>query len=187
MARTVADAALLLGVMTGVDPQDAATRASQAAAHGDYAQFLERGGLKAARLGIAREYFGINDRVDRLIGEAIALMKHEGATVIDPVKIGAHNRLDEPEMEVLLYEFKDGVNRYLASRDASASVHCLDELVDYNELYHAELTFSDRSGSSMPKGKGRSPTRRIVARCEVPAGRAHGRYPRVPNIVSMRS
>ncbi len=132
MARTVADAAALLGPVSGVDPRDAATRASRGKAHADYARFLDPAGLNGARIGVARDFFGGNDRVDRVIEEAIAAMQDAGAVVVDPVRIAGHDKLGSSEIDVLLYEFKDGLNRYLAALGPSASLRTLAELIEFN-------------------------------------------------------
>src|SRR5262245_2280986 len=87
MARTVSDAAILLGVITGVDPRDAVTQESNGKSFTDYTRFLDRNGLQGARIGVARRYFGFNDEVDRLINDAIDAMKRAGATIIDPIDL----------------------------------------------------------------------------------------------------
>ncbi len=131
MARTVADAAALLGPMTGVDARDPATAAARGHAVTDYTRFLDRAGLKGARLGVAREFFGVNDRADKVIDEAIAAMRSEGAIIVDPVKIAHVADLGGPENEVLLYEFKADLDAYLA-RLGPGTVHSLAELIEYN-------------------------------------------------------
>src|SRR5262245_14258324 len=88
MARTVADAAILLGAITGVDPRDAATEESNGKSFTDYTRFLDPKGLQGARIGIARKFFGFSDAVDRLMNDAIEVMKRSGATIIDPVNLG---------------------------------------------------------------------------------------------------
>ena len=133
MTRSVADAAILLGAMTGVDARDAATAGSRGKVPADYTRFLDPAGLKGARIGVARDFFGTNDRLDRVVTEAIAAMKDAGAVVIDPVKIAHHDKLSDSEIEVLLYEFKADLNAYLAALGPAASVHSLRELIDYNE------------------------------------------------------
>jgi amidase len=133
MTRSVADGAILLGAMTGVDPRDAATAGSRGKAQSDYTRFLDPAGLKGARIGVARDFFGTNDRLDRVIEEAVAAMKNAGAVVIDPVKIAHHDKLGDSELEVLLYEYKADLNVYLAALGPSASVHSIRELIDYNE------------------------------------------------------
>ncbi len=137
MSRSVADAAALLGAMTGVDPLDRATAGSRGKAHGDYTRFLDAGGLKGARIGVARDFFGNNDRVDGVIEAAIRAMAEAGAVVVDPVRIASHDLLGPSEIEVLLYEFKAGLNAYLAALGPSASVRTLAEVIDFN-LRHSE-------------------------------------------------
>src|SRR5436305_6446808 len=118
MARTVADAALLLGAMTGVDGRDAVTRASRASrgkAVADYAQGLDASGLKGVRLGVPRRrYFGYSPAADSLIEAALAALKEQGAVIVDPAEVATAADMDAPELLVLLYEFKADLNRYLA-------------------------------------------------------------------------
>src|SRR6185503_13098899 len=99
MARTVADAALLLGAMTGVDAADAASAASAAHAQTDYSKSLDAGALKGARIGVARkQYFGYSDAADRVVNQAIADMKAQGAIVVDPADIPTASKMDGCEM-----------------------------------------------------------------------------------------
>jgi amidase len=133
MTRTVADAALLLGAMTGVDPQDKATVASRGKARTDYTSALEADELKGARIGIARKrYFGYSAVTDKLMDAAIAVMKAQGAIIIDPADIATADRLDDCEFEILLYEFKADLNKYLATRGPDVPVHSLKELIAFN-------------------------------------------------------
>jgi amidase len=131
MTRTVADAAVLLTAMTGVDPGDAATRASARKAQ-DYTRALDAAGLKGARIGVARDWFGTNDRVDKVVEEGIAAMKSAGAVVVDPVKIASHDKLGATEFEVLLYEFKAGLDAYLRGLAPESPVHSLADVVEFN-------------------------------------------------------
>lgn len=109
MARTVADAALLLGAMAGVDVADAATKSSAAYARRDYTKSLVAGALKGARIGVARkQYFGYSAATDRLVNQAIEDMKARGAVIIDPADIPTASKMDACEIEILLYEFKAG-------------------------------------------------------------------------------
>src|SRR5690242_13357333 len=87
MARTVRDAALILGALTGVDPRDAATNASRGHSATDYTQFLDKDGLRGMRLGVARKYFGFNEHVDKLLDGLLAEMKRRGAVLVDPADI----------------------------------------------------------------------------------------------------
>ncbi len=133
MARTVADAAILLGVITGIDSRDAATSKSEGKSFTDYTRFLDPNGLKGARIGVARKYFGFNDDVDRLMSEAIEAMKRSGSIIVDPVDLEKPNEYEESEIEVLLYEFKSDLNRYLSDLGPKAPFHSLKEIIDFNE------------------------------------------------------
>ena len=133
MARTVTDAAILLGALTGIDPRDKVTTTSWEAARLNYTTSLDKGGLKGARLGIARKYFGFNDRVDKLMNNLIGEMKKLGAIIIDPADIPTSGKFDDSELEVLLYEFKADLNKYLGGLASSSPVHSLKEVIDFNE------------------------------------------------------
>jgi amidase len=134
MARTVADAAVLLGVMAGADPRDPATAASRGKAQADYTRSLDPNGLKGARIGVARKrWFGYSAEADRLTEEAIAALRRAGATVIDSVEIPHLGEYGGAEYTVLLYEFKHGVNEYLASLGSRAPVRSLKEVIEWNE------------------------------------------------------
>ena len=133
MARTVTDATVLLGALTGVDPRDPATNDSRGHAVSDYTTFLDAGGLKGARLGVARKSFGFNDRVDKLMQEAIDIMKSHGAEIIDPADIATAGKFDDSELEVLLYEFKADLNAYLTTLGERAPVHSMKEIIAFNE------------------------------------------------------
>jgi amidase len=133
MTRTVADAAVLLGAMTGVDPQDNATHGSTGKSQIDYTRFLDPNGLRGARLGIARKFFGFNARVDRLMTDAIEVMKQSGAVIIDPVNLETAKSYEESEFEVLLYEFKADLNKYLAGLGPQAPFRSLKEIIEFNE------------------------------------------------------
>jgi len=132
MARTVADAAALLTVLAGEDPRDPATAAGQGKA-ADYARFLDLDGLRGARIGVARNLFGFSDRVDGLMEDALAEMKRRGAVLVDPCELPNTKQLDDPELEVLLYEFKADLNAYLAGLGPKAPVKSLEELIAFNE------------------------------------------------------
>jgi amidase len=133
MCRTVRDAAILLGALTGVDPDDAATAASAGKAQTDYAQYCDPNGLKGARIGVARKYFGFNDAVDALMAQALDVMKQQGATLVDPADIATFGKFDDSELVVFLYELKADLNAYLARLGPSAPVHTLKEIIAFNE------------------------------------------------------
>lgn len=135
MCRTVGDAAILLTTLMGVDERDEATRASAGKTGGDYTKFLDANGLKGARIGVQRKSFGFNDAVDKLLNDCIDIIKKRGATVIDPADIPTQGKFDDTEFEVLLYEFKAGLNSYLASLGSRAPVKSLKEIIDFNEQF----------------------------------------------------
>ena len=134
MTRTVADAAILLGALTGIDPKDKATAASRGRSAADYRSALKADGLKGARIGVARKrYFGYSAATDKLIDAAIADLKAQGAIVVDPADIATRATLDDCEFEVLLYEFKADLNAYLASRGPSSPVRTLEHVIAFNK------------------------------------------------------
>jgi amidase len=137
MARTVRDVAILLGAMVGVDQQDAATGASQGKSFLDYTKFLDPMGLKGARLGIVRKYFGFNDAVDQLMNTLIEHMKTSGAEIVDPADIPTIGKFDESEFAVLLYELKADLAVYLARR-GDPSIKSLKDVIDFNEANRAK-------------------------------------------------
>ncbi|HEY0099219.1 MAG TPA: amidase [Pyrinomonadaceae bacterium] len=132
MTRTVADAAALLNTLAGIDPRDRATQTSRGKSHADYTRFLDPAGLRGARIGVARKFFGFNDKVDKLMADAIDALKRAGATIVDPTDLPSHGKYDDSEFEVLLYEFKADLNKYLAERGGGAP-RSLKELIDFNE------------------------------------------------------
>ncbi|MEJ7812304.1 MAG: amidase [Gemmatimonadaceae bacterium] len=133
MARTVADAAALLGALVGADARDPVTAASRGRARADYTAELDVGALRGARLGIARNYFGFSAAVDAVMETAIAAMKEAGAVIVDRANIPTAGKVDAPEFEVLLYEFKADLNAYLGALPPSALVHSLKDVIDFNE------------------------------------------------------
>jgi amidase len=133
MCRTLRDAAILLGALTGVDPADAATAASTGKSYKDYTQFCDPNGLKGARIGVARKYFGFNDAVDALVEQSLDVMKKQGATLVDPADVETLGKFDESELLVFLYELKADLNNYLASLGPSAPVHTLKDIIDFND------------------------------------------------------
>ncbi len=132
MARTVRDAAILLGALAGTDPNDKATAESTGKASPDYTKFLDPNGLRGARIGVARKYFGFSEAVDKVMNEALDAMKHQGAEIIDPADLESHGKFDDTELTVLLYELKADLNVYLANRPG-VQVHSLGELIVFNE------------------------------------------------------
>jgi len=139
MARTVADAAVLLSILAGIDADDAATKAGAGKAAADYTKFLDPQGLKGARIGVARQrYFGYSQVTDRVIEAALDAMKQQGATIVDPADIVTAGQFDDSEFDVLLYEFKADLDRYLAGLGSAAKVHSLKDVIDFNERERAK-------------------------------------------------
>jgi amidase len=132
MARTVADAAALLTALCGPDPRDSATAAGKSRA-ADYTQALDAAGLRGARLGVARNLAGFHPDTDRLFDEAVAEMKRRGAEIVDPADVPNVKELGDPELEVMLYEFKAGLESYFASLGPKAPVRTLAEAIAFNE------------------------------------------------------
>lgn len=133
MARTVRDAAILLGALAGIDPEDKATLPSKGKSFADYTQFLDSKGLQGARIGVVRRYFGFHEIVDVLMAKAFEVMKQNGATIVDPADADALGRLDKNESLVLRYELKADLNAYLARLGPNAPVHTLKEIIEFNE------------------------------------------------------
>ncbi len=133
MARTVADAAILLGALAGVDDRDPVTASSRGHAHADYTKFLDANALRGARIGVARKYFGFSDHVDRLMKEAIDTLNKLGAVIVDPADVVTTGKFDDSEGDVLSYEFKADLNKYLAGLAPSVRVRTLADLIKFNE------------------------------------------------------
>jgi amidase len=133
MCRTVKDAAILLGALTGADPEDLATADSAGKSRTDYTQFLDANGLKGARIGVARKYFGFSDAVDKLMEQSLDAMKKQGAILIDPADIDTFGKFDDSELVVFMYELKADLNAYLARLGPGSPVHSLKEIIDFNE------------------------------------------------------
>ena len=141
MTRTVEDAAVLLSAMTGVDDHDEVTKSSRGHLHRDYTQFLKTDGLRGARIGVARQYFRTrNELVTRAMDSTIKVLKEAGAELVDPVELPSFNKLGNADYLVLLYEFKDGIARYLANRP-DCPHKSLADLIAFNEK-HADKEFA---------------------------------------------
>ena len=138
MARSVADAATVLGVLAGADPRDSATNAAGNNALSDYTKFLDPDGLRGARIGVARKYFGFSENVDALINTALDAMTRAGATLIDPADIATFGKFDDSELEVFMYELKADLNAYLAQLGPSAPVKSLKEIIEFNDKHKSE-------------------------------------------------
>jgi len=131
MARTVTDAAILLGAMAAIDQDDSVTLESKGKAQKDYTTFLDIDALKGKRIGIEKKSQGNNKYINALLDDAINLLKNQGAVIIEIDYLDKINALGQAEFEVLQYEFKDGVNKYLAT--ANAKVKTLKEVIAFNK------------------------------------------------------
>ncbi|MGC2238549.1 MAG: amidase [Pyrinomonadaceae bacterium] len=156
MTRTVADAAILLGALAGFDKSDAIT-SQGAKAETDYTRFLKKDGLKGMRIGVARQFFGRNSKVDAVIEPNLQVLKDGGATLID-VQFPTLNKFGDAEFEVLLYEFKADLNKYLAARNSPYKT--LADLIKFNEDNRTrEMPFFGQEIFLMAEKKGDLQTR----------------------------
>lgn len=133
MCRTVRDAAVMLGALTGIDPRDPATAGGQGKSFTDYTQFCDPNGLKGSRIGVARKYFGFSDSVDALMEQALDAMKKQGAVLVDPADIETLGKFDESELLVFMYELKADLNAYLAGLGPNSPVRTLKDIIDFND------------------------------------------------------
>ena len=135
LARTVADAAALLGVLAGADPGDRATRASRAHARPDYTASLDPRGLEGARVGVPRAVFfeRLSAAEMPVVAAALRALRDAGATLVDPADIPTARAVTDFRSDVMLYEFKRGLNRYLTGLGAASPVKSLRDLIRFNE------------------------------------------------------
>ncbi len=161
MARSVADAAALLTAIVGVDPNDRASARAAGRTGIDYTTSLDPGGLKGARIGVVRDkLFGYSPGADALVNDAIAEMARQGAIIIDPANITTIEALNAGspntgEFEVLLYEFKAGLNKYLGALGSNARVHALKDVIAFNDAERArEMPFFGQEILVMAEKKG---------------------------------
>ena len=136
MARTVRDAAILLGALTGVDVDDTVTQQSTGKSHSEYTSFLDPNGLKGKRIGVEKSMLKRHEGIDELLQEALETMRVNGATIVEVDLLGKLDGLSPSTFTVLQYEFKDGVNRYLAK--ASAPVKSLTQVIEFNRMNEAK-------------------------------------------------
>jgi amidase len=132
MCRTVADAAVVLSAIAGVDPRDSATKSARgrvAPLH----EGLDAGALKGARIGVGRKFFGRDARVDKVIEDAVRAIKDAGAVIVEGCDLSSGSEYGDSEFEVLLYEFKADLNAFLATLDPSIGIRTLDDLISFNE------------------------------------------------------
>ena len=154
LTRTVADAALVLGSLTGIDPRDLRTEESRGKSYSDYSQFLDANGLRGARIGVARNYFGYHEKLDALINKSIEVMKQQGAIIVDPANIETAGQFGDSELTVLLYEFKTYLEQYLRER-SSTGPQSIKDLMTFNENHRAiEMPYFEQEIFEMADKKG---------------------------------
>ncbi|MBP7868335.1 MAG: amidase [Acidobacteria bacterium] len=154
MARTVRDAALLLNALAGPDPADPASAAFRKAGERDYTRTLDPGGLKGARVGVARNLFGYHEALDARIADCLDALRGAGAVLVDPADLPHAHDYGAAELEVLLYELKAGLNAYLAARPG-APVKSLAEVIAFNERHRSrEMPYFGQDLLVKAEGKG---------------------------------
>lgn len=152
MARTVNDAAICLGALVGPDPADAKTLESEGKYYTDYTQFLKEDGLKGKKIGYLKGKEGINYKVDKVMKSAVEFMKSRGAEIIDIDEIYAPE-IDEYSFEIMLFEYKDGLNKYFQSLGPGAPVKTVEELIAFNQADSLELDFYNQKYLEMAQEK----------------------------------
>ena len=131
--RAVEDVAILLGALAGVDERDKTTLLKRRRAHRDYTTFLDEEGISGVRIGVPRNLLDTNERLLSILETSLDVLKQLGAEIIDPADLPNYDAFHEAELEVLLYEFKHGLNAYLGTLGPRAKVHSVDELIKFNE------------------------------------------------------
>jgi len=155
LARSVRDAAILFAAMCGPDPKDPASAAVGNRFETDYQRFLNPDGLRGARLGIARKFFADNAPLNAFLDGCVATLTAAGASIVDPADLPMHGAWVEPELEVLLYEFKSDLNAYLNRLPGSFPVHNLADLIRFNTAQAArELPLFDQELLRQAEAKG---------------------------------
>ncbi len=135
IARTVADAAILLSVLAGVDPNDSITKESTGKAHPDYTKFLDANGLQGKRIGVEKSFLKGHVAIDALLQQALEQLKSKGATIVEVEVMKQIREVSANSFKILQYEFKDGVNKYLAT--ANAQVKTLSDVIEFNKQHEA--------------------------------------------------
>jgi amidase len=155
MCRSVRDAAIVLGALTGLDAEDSATTDSRERSYTDYTQFLKADGLRGARIGVVRKTFGFHEAVDKIMEDALDAMKKQGAILVDPAPIETAGKFGESEFTVLLYELKADLNAYLARLGPNAPVKTLKDIIDFNDRNREkEMPFFDQDTFLKAQEKG---------------------------------
>lgn len=152
IARTVKDAAIMLGAMVGVDSSDSKTWESEGKYYTDYTKFLKKEGIKGKRIGLYKAPLGINYKVDTLFYQAVNFLKSHGAEIIEIDKIGAP-RTGYYSFQIMLYEYKDGLNKYFKSLGENAPIKSLNDLIAFNKQDSVELKYFNQAYLEMASKK----------------------------------
>ncbi len=153
MARTVKDAVILLGALTGIDPEDRVTSESAGKSYKDYTGFLDKNALKGKRIGIEKTHLQGHEGIVALLKKAIQIMTKMGATIVEVDLVKSLKEIGDAETQVLLYEFKDGLNRYLAS--SNSKMRSLDDVIAFNKQNEATaMPFFKQETLITSQGKG---------------------------------
>jgi amidase len=153
MGRTVTDAAIALGAMTGIDSSDLKTLASGGKYLTDYSKYLIADGVRNKRIGLHRKAMGFSDKVDTLMERVVKWLKTNGAEVID-IDFPEGENYEKASFNVMVYEFKDGLNKYLATQGSNASVRNITELIEFNKSDSVELRYFDQKTLELADKKG---------------------------------
>ncbi|MCH7613492.1 MAG: amidase [Candidatus Marinimicrobia bacterium] len=153
MARTVRDAAIFLGVLVGVDSTDEKTLESRGKFYTDYTKFLKEDGLQGKRIGLYQAPLGKNYKVDILMYKAVDFLKSQGVDIIEIDEI-ANSKMSSYSFEIMLYEYKDGLNKYFQSLGSDAPVKSIEELIAFNQSDSIELNYFNQKYLEMAQEKG---------------------------------
>src|SRR5664280_1859489 len=153
MGRTVEDAAIALGALTGIDSSDSKTLASKGKYLTDYTKFLKKDGLNGKRIGLQKKDMGFSDKVDTLMNKTIAYLKSHGAEVVE-IEFPKGLNYEDASYQVLLYEFKDGMNKYFAGHVSGSRAKNIKELIEFNKSDSIELRYFDQNILEQAEKKG---------------------------------
>ena len=153
MGRTVQDVAVALGSLTGIDSSDTKTLASDGNYLTDYSKYLIEDGVKGKRIGLQRKAMGFSDKVDTLMEKAVKWLRSNGAEVID-IDFPKGANYENASFDVMVYEFKDGLNKYLAGLGNDSPVKNIKDLIEFNKSDTVELRYFDQKTLELADRKG---------------------------------
>jgi amidase len=153
MGRTVEDVAISLGILTGIDSTDSKTLNSAGNYQTDYTRYLIKDGLKGKRIGLLKASMEFHFKVDNLMDHTVAFLESQGAEVIE-LEFVLPSEVEKASFQVLLFEFKDGLNKYFQGLGNEAPVKNLGELIAFNKSDSMELRYFDQKLLEMAEEKG---------------------------------